>query len=191
MSEATKAPDEHRAAAPRRVRCAVLTISDSRGPAEDRSGAAIRAALEAAGHEVALARIVKDEPRAIRAFVKEAGQTPGVRAVLATGGTGIAPRDRTHETISKLLEKRLDGFGELFRALSYEEIGPAAMLSRAVAGTRGALAIFSMPGSTGAVRLAMEKLIVPELGHIAGLLEKSPPRPARRAAKARNKKPRV
>lgn len=160
------APQEHRAAAPTSIRCAVLTISDTRTEENDKSGQFIRNALQSAGHEVALYRIVKDDPDQIRAFVEDAASSGGIQAVLANGGTGISSRDGTYETFAALFEKNLDGFGELFRMLSYEEIGAAAMLSRAAAGTCRGMAIFSMPGSTGAVRLAMERLILPELGHV-------------------------
>jgi molybdenum cofactor biosynthesis protein B len=157
---------EHRAAGPASVRCAVITISDTRGEAEDKSGRHIRDSLAGAGHEVAFYRIVKDEPEQIRAAIEAALAADGVRAILLNGGTGIGSRDLTHETISAMLEKRLDGFGEIFRVLSYQEVGAAAMLSRAVAGVYKGAIVFSMPGSTNAVRLAMEKLILPELGHV-------------------------
>ena len=114
--------------------------------------------------------IVKDDPRAVRARLREFAKDRTVRAILITGGTGIAPRDRTYEAVAGLLEKRLDGFGELFRSLSYREIGAAAMLSRAVAGTWRGILLFVMPGSPAAVRLAARRLILPELGHAAGLL---------------------
>jgi len=149
----------------------VVTASDTRGEAEDKSGAFLRGAAAAAGHEVALYRVVKDEPDAIRAAVA-AALAAGARAVLVNGGTGIAGRDRTHEAVAGLLEKRLDGFGELFRMLSWSEIGSAAMMSRAVAGVHRGCAIFSMPGSTAAVRLAWEKLIAPELSHLLRELAK-------------------
>jgi molybdenum cofactor biosynthesis protein B len=120
--------------------------------------------LRSAGHEVAGRRIVRDEPDVVREVVVSA--TPEVEVVITTGGTGITSRDSTYEAITSVLDKRLDGFGELFRMLSYEEIGSAAMLSRAVAGTIGRTAVFSLPGSQHAVKLAMEKLIVPEIGHV-------------------------
>jgi molybdopterin adenylyltransferase len=153
------------AEAPRSLRCGIITISDTRTPETDASGAAIRAALEAEGHTVARYQLVKDEPDQIAALVREL-VGDGCQAILTNGGTGIARRDSTFEVIDALIEKRLPGFGELFRMLSYAEIGPAAMLSRATAGTVGGALIFCMPGSTGAVRLAMEKLIVPELPHL-------------------------
>jgi molybdopterin adenylyltransferase len=146
------------------VRCFVLTISDTRTEATDTSGDTIVEALRSAGHEVAGRRIVRDEPDVVREVVVSA--TPEVEVVITTGGTGITSRDSTYEAITSVLDKRLDGFGELFRMLSYEEIGSAAMLSRAVAGTIGRTAVFSLPGSQHAVKLAMEKLIVPEIGHV-------------------------
>lgn len=164
-------PESHRADAPKSVRCAVITVSDTRTEAEDSSGRHIVDALEAAGHTVELYRIVKDEPAEIRQALEDASASGTIRAVLINGGTGLAPRDRTYETIAAMIEKRMDGFGELFRMLSYEEIGAAAMLSRTVAGLYRGMIVFSMPGSTGAVRLAMEKLIVPELAHVVGQIE--------------------
>jgi molybdenum cofactor biosynthesis protein B len=163
--------EEHRHEAPRSVRVFVITASDTRGEAEDESGAFLREALLAAGHALAGYRIVRDEPEAIRAALAEAAGA-GADAVVVNGGTGIAARDRTYEAVEALLEKRLDGFGELFRMLSFAEIGAAAMLSRAVAGTWGGRAVFSVPGSRAAVRLAWEKLIGPELGHVVRELRK-------------------
>jgi molybdenum cofactor biosynthesis protein B len=154
-----------RAELARAIRCGVVTISDTRTAETDTSGAAIRAALEGAGHQVARYAVVKDEPDQIVGLVRELA-SDGCQAILTNGGTGIARRDSTFEAIDGLLEKRLPGFGELFRALSYQEIGAAAMLSRATAGLFGGALIFCMPGSTGAVRLAMEKLILPELPHL-------------------------
>ena len=155
---------EHRTDAPTHVSCFVLTCSDSRGQAEDVSGRALREGLEAAGHAVVGQTVVRDEPEAIRAAV-ERGLEGGARAVLITGGTGITRRDQTVEAIRPLLDREIPGFGELFRMLSFQEIGSAAWLSRAMAGTvRGAL-VFVLPGSPNAVRLALERLILPELGH--------------------------
>ena len=161
---------QHRRAAPPSVSCAILTVSDTRRTGTDRSGAWLRECLERAGHSVVASAIVKDEPRQVRARLREFARTGKARAILITGGTGIAPRDRTYEAVAGLLEKRLDGFGELFRALSYREIGASAMLSRAVAGIWRGTLLFVMPGSPAAVRLAARRLIVPELGHAAGLL---------------------
>jgi molybdopterin adenylyltransferase len=155
---------EHRSDAPTHVSCFVLTCSDSRAQADDVSGRALREGLEAAGHAVVGQTVVRDEPDAIREAV-ERGLTAGARAVLITGGTGITRRDQTVEAIRPLLDREIPGFGELFRMLSFQEIGSAAWLSRALAGTvRGAL-VFVLPGSPNAVRLALDRLILPELGH--------------------------
>jgi molybdenum cofactor biosynthesis protein B len=162
---------EHRHKGPRTVPCAVLTVSDTRDESTDGSGRLIRRALARAGHHVVDYRVLRDDPTAIRLHVRNLARPRSpARVVLITGGTGLAPRDRTYEAVSGLLEKRLDGFGELFRILSFRRIGPSAMLSRAVAGTFRGRMIFSLPGSEPAVRLALERLILPELRHIAGLL---------------------
>lgn len=165
--------EEHRRAGPRAVAVFVITASDSRGKAEDASGRLLRESAAAAGHQVVGHRVVKDEPDQIRAALEEAVRA-GAQAVLVNGGTGISGRDRTYEAVAGILEKRLDGFGELFRMLSFGEIGSAAMMSRAVAGTWRGRIVFSMPGSTAAVRLAWEKLIAPELGHLVFELGKHP-----------------
>jgi molybdopterin adenylyltransferase len=165
--------EEHRRAGPRAVAVFVITASDSRGEAEDASGRLLRESAAAAGHQVVGHRVVKDEPDQIRAALEEAVRA-GAQAVLVSGGTGISGRDRTYEAVAGILEKRLDGFGELFRMLSFGEIGSAAMMSRAVAGTWRGRIVFSMPGSTAAVRLAWEKLIAPELGHLVFELGKHP-----------------
>ncbi len=162
---------QHRAEAPSAVRFGVITASDTRGEAEDESGRLLREAVAAAGHQLASYAVVRDEPEAIRAALAAAAAA-GAEAVVVNGGTGIAGRDRTFEAVSGLLEKRLDGFGELFRMLSYGEIGSAAMLSRAVAGTWSGRVVFSVPGSRAAVRLAWEKLIAPEVGHVLRELRK-------------------
>ncbi len=168
---------EHRHEAPRSVRLFVVTASDTRGEAEDESGGYLRREIAAAGHEVVGYRIVKDDPDQIRAALAAAAEA-GAEAVIVNGGTGIAGRDRTYEAVSGMLEKRIDGFGELFRMLSYAEIGSAAMLSRAVAGVWGGRAVFSTPGSSAAVRLAWEKLIRPEIGHVIRELRKDAPKHA-------------
>ena len=167
MSVRDHSVSEHRAGAPASVGVFVLTVSDTRTEATDSGGGAIRELLTAAGHTVAGCRIVPDEPTQVRAVVELALANPEVQVVITTGGTGVTARDSTYEAVAALLEKRLDGFGELFRALSYQEIGAAAMLSRAVAGTAGRKAVFVVPGSEHAVRLAMTQLILPELGHLA------------------------
>jgi len=172
---------QHRSAGPASVPCAILTVSDTRRPATDRSGAWLKAHLERAGHEVVATAIVPDDPTAVRARLRAFARAGRARAILITGGTGIAARDRTYEAVAGLLEKRLDGFGELFRALSYREIGAAAMLSRAVAGTWRGRLVFVMPGSPAAVRLAVRRLILPVLGHAVGLL----PAPGRKGRSGR------
>ena len=154
----------HRKDAPAHLRCVVLTISDSRTAATDDSGDAIVEALTAAGHHVLEREIVRDEPTLVRDFVRK--HASAAQVIVTTGGTGITSRDTTYEAITGLLEKTLDGFGELFRMLSYEEIGSAAMLSRACAGTIGTTIVFALPGSPHAVALAMNKLILPEIGHV-------------------------
>ena len=163
--------EEHKKEAPRSLKIFVVTASDSRGEAEDVGGAFLREAIAKAGHAVAGYRIVKDEPAQIREALEEAARA-GAEAIVVNGGTGIAARDRTYETVSGILEKRLDGFGELFRMLSYQDIGSPAMLSRAVGGVWGGRAVFSVPGSPKAVRLAWEKLIAPEVGHVLRELRK-------------------
>lgn len=163
--------EEHRREAPASLRVWVVTASDTRSEAEDGSGAFLRGALAAAGHALAGYRLVRDEPAEIRAALEEAARA-GADAILVNGGTGIAARDRTYEAVAGILEKRIDGFGELFRMLSFEEIGPAAMLSRAVAGVWGGRAVFSVPGSEAAVRLAWERLLAPELGHVVREIRK-------------------
>lgn len=158
--------EQHRAAAPRSVRCAVITVSDTRTVETDTSGYLIRERLEQHGHRVVAYAIVPDEMEEIGRLLDEFSQQPDCDAILLNGGTGIAPRDVTYETVVMRLEKRLDGFGELFRWLSYQEIGSAAMLSRAIAGVYRRRIVVAMPGSTNAVRLAMEQLVLPELAHL-------------------------
>lgn len=158
--------NEHRAEAPKTVTCAVLTISDTRTKEDDRSGQLIREHLDWRGHTVAAYEIVPDDAAAITSVLNRWIADDDILAIITNGGTGIAGRDVTYDAIIGLLEKRLDGFGELFRMLSFPEIGAAAMLSRATAGVANKTALFATPGSSNAVRLAMEKLIGPELGHI-------------------------
>ena len=157
---------DHKATSPASVRCFVLTISDTRVAGTDSSGSAIAELLEANGHHVSGRGIVKDDPAAIRKTIEQQLDDPSAQVIITTGGTGITSRDSTYEVVCNLLEKRLDGFGELFRMLSYQEIGPSAMLSRACAGTAMGKIIISLPGSENAVRLAMTRLLVPELGHL-------------------------
>jgi molybdenum cofactor biosynthesis protein B len=163
---AVSTPDEHKRNAPRSVGCFVLTISDTKTAETDVSGRLIRELLEKAGHEVVGSKIVKDEPSLVEAVVREGCADRRVQAIVMTGGTGITSRDSTYEAVEGMLEKRLPGFGELFRLLSYQEIGPAAMLSRAQAGVVKGRILFSLPGSPNACRFALEKLIMPELGHL-------------------------
>lgn len=150
----------------------VLTVSDTRDAKSDRSGAAIRRLIEAAGHRVAVHAIVRDDAQAVRECVATWLADPGCDAVITSGGTGVASRDRTYEAVGALLELRLDGFGELFRSLSYAEIGSAAMLSRAVGGIARGKPLFVLPGATAAVSLGVEKLILPELDHLRSELAK-------------------
>jgi molybdenum cofactor biosynthesis protein B len=145
---------------------AVLTVSDTRTTATDQSGATLQRLLAGAGHRLADYRIVPDEPEAIRPVLDAWLRDETVEAIITTGGTGIAGRDRTCEVVDNLLDKRLDGFGELFRMLSYEAVGSAAMLSRAIGGVAGGRPIFALPGSPAAVELALDRLILPELGHL-------------------------
>ena len=159
--------EQHKAHAPRVVRVYCLTVSDTRTEVDDTSGRLMRQLVEGAGHVVAGQRIVRDEPAEVTRLVRSVADEGGADVLVSSGGTGISRRDSTYEAITALLDKRLDGFGELFRMLSYQDIGSAAMLSRAVGGLTGSLVVFALPGSSGAVRLGMEKLILPELGHLA------------------------
>ena len=161
-----KVPREHKARAPRSAKVYVVTCSDSRTEATDEGGRILRERLAAAGHELAGSAIVPDDPQRIAAELDRA-RLSGAQFALVTGGTGLSSRDSTFEALSRAVVRPLPGFGELFRKLSYEEIGSAAMLSRALAGQLGSgLFVFAMPGSPSAVRLACEKLILPELTHI-------------------------
>lgn len=167
--------ESHRQQARQNVNCAVVTVSDTRTEADDQSGQIIKNSLTQAGHRVVHYSLVKDEPDQIRQLISKLAENPKVQAILLNGGTGISHRDGTYEAVSALLEKRLDGFGELFRMLSWHQVGAAAMLSRAVAGTFRNVIIFAMPGSPKAVQLAMEKLIVPELAHVVWELRRQKP----------------
>jgi len=157
---------EHKARAPQSVRCFIVTVSDTRDEATDTSGGAIAALLTSAGHVVAGRAIVRDEPDDVREMLERQLANTDVQAIITTGGTGITSRDSTYEVIAGLLQKRLDGFGELFRMLSFEQIGRAAMMSRDCAGIAAGHIVVSLPGSEAAVRLAMERLLIPELGHL-------------------------
>jgi molybdenum cofactor biosynthesis protein B len=164
---------EHRSMAPNQIQCKVITVSDTRNKETDRSGALIRSLLEEQGHVVVDYMIVKDEYEEVQSALRSAAANDLIQAVILNGGTGIAHRDRTVEAVEACLEKLMPGFGELFRYLSYtEDIGSAAILSRATAGVMAHRAVFSIPGSTGAVRLAMNRLILPELRHVVREIQK-------------------
>lgn len=157
---------DHKAAAPAYVRVFVLTVSDTRTDDTDTSGAAIIGALKDAGHHIAGKAIEPDEPARVAELIRQQAVIGDVDAIITSGGTGLTSRDSTFEAIDALLTKRLPGFGELFRMLSYQDIGSAAMMSRACAGTIGKVVVISLPGSEKAVRLAMSKLVIPELAHL-------------------------
>ena len=162
----TDVPHQHRKQSPQTVGCVVITVSDTRTLETDLGGQTAIELLEAAGHRVVAREIVPDDPDAIRALLRDLSNRPDAEVVLLTGGTGLGRRDQTYETLLALLDKPLPGYGELFRMLSYQEIGPAAMLSRATGGLIGPTVVLSMPGSPSAVRLALEQLILPEIGHL-------------------------
>ena len=163
---ATRTDVEHKALAPKTVRCFVLTVSDTRTRENDTGGDAIATLLTSAGHEVGGREIVHDDPELVRDAITRQLANGGAQAIITTGGTGITSRDTTYEAVTGMLHKRLDGFGELFRMLSYQQIGPSAMMSRACAGIVSGHVVIVLPGSEGAVRLAMEKLVLPEIGHL-------------------------
>jgi molybdenum cofactor biosynthesis protein B len=157
---------EHRHLALKSVACAVITTSDSRTEAEDESGRLIKQRLTDSGHTVAFYTILKNDAAILREEIEELVAGDSVQAIITSGGTGLSHRDVTVDTIATMLEKKLDGFGELFRQLTYQEIGPGSVLSRALAGVVKGKVIICIPGSTGAAALAMDKIIVPELGHM-------------------------
>jgi molybdopterin adenylyltransferase len=163
-------PQPHPDSQLRSVTCAVITVSDTRTKETDRSGQLIQQLLTQSQHRVGFYKVLKDEPDDLRTAIAFLQQRSDIEVLLFNGGTGVAPRDTTYDAIVELLDKTLPGFGELFRMLSYEEIGSRAIASRAVAGTIGHQILFSMPGSSGAVKLAMEKLILPEMAHLIGQL---------------------
>jgi len=169
MSEASpgSAHHHHRKAAAVSVATAIVTVSDTRDLESDSGGALVEETLRGAGHSVTGREVVKDEPVEIAAALARWLADDGTRAVIFTGGTGVAPRDVTPETLLPLLDRTIPGFGELFRMLSFQDIGSAALLSRALAGLAQGRVVFVLPGSRGALRLALEKLILPELGHLA------------------------
>lgn len=158
--------EQHRSQGPPSVRCVVITVSDTRTTETDTGGQMVIDLLLAAGHEIAGREIIPDDTTRMRQLLEALRDREDVAAILLTGGTGISSRDRTYETVTSLLDKPLPGYGELFRLLSYQDIGPAAMLSRATGGLLGTKVLLTMPGSPAAVRLAMEKIILPELPHL-------------------------
>ena len=170
----SQAVQEHQQSSPASLDLAVLTVSDTRTLETDTSGALLVSLAENAGHRVRARAIVADEPDQMRPILLDWSVRDDVQAILLTGGTGISPRDQTFETVSSLLTRALPGYGELFRMLSYAEIGPACMLSRAVGGLIGGVVILVMPGSRAAVELAMTKIILPELPHIVREASKTP-----------------
>jgi molybdenum cofactor biosynthesis protein B len=161
-----KSHEEHKAKAPLSLKCMVITVSDTRDTETDTSGKLIQEHLLKNAHQVVVYQIVKDDATEIQNLLRQGVANPDVQIIIFNGGTGIAPRDVTYEALEKLLDKKIDGFGEIFRYLSYREIGSAAMLSRALAGTCHRRVVFSIPGSRGAVDLAMRELILPEMGHL-------------------------
>lgn len=168
----TPSHKEHKHHAPRSVGCMIITCSDTRTPETDTSGQLIQKLLKENGHRIATYHLVKDEPEQIKARISDGVVNDSVQAIIINGGTGISRRDSTFEAVDGMLEKRLDGFGEVFRFLTYQEIGSPAIMSRATAGIIKGRILFSTPGSENAVRLAMEKLILPELGHLVKELTK-------------------
>lgn len=158
--------EQHRRAAPGVLGFALITVSDTRSPEDDVSGRTLSGLAHVAGHRVEETAVVPDDVAAIRRAVRRMLELPGVDVLVLTGGTGFSPRDVTVDAVLPLLDQTIDGFGELFRALSYQQVGAAAMLSRAAAGLAGSRAVFLLPGSPKAVSLAMEKLILPEAAHL-------------------------
>ena len=166
------APDPHHHSDIAATRVAILPVSDTRTPETDTSGKTAKELVARHGHQVVDYRIVPDEPDRVREIVSRWLGQADLDVIIVNGGTGISARDRTYEALETVLDKKLDGFAELFRTLSFEEIGARAMLSRALGGVARSKAIFSVPGSTAAVRLALERLILPEIGHLIAELRK-------------------
>jgi molybdenum cofactor biosynthesis protein B len=162
----TTTPDEHKANSPRQIRCAVITVSDTRTVETDTGGAEVVRFLTESGHVIIAREIVPDEPARMRPLLESYRDDDQIDVVLMTGGTGISSRDQTYETVTALMTKPLPGYGELFRMLSFQEIGAAAMLSRATGGLMERTVLLTMPGSRAAVQLAMERVILPELSHL-------------------------
>jgi molybdopterin adenylyltransferase len=161
---------EHKRHARTNLKVGVITASDTRTPETDQSGILIRALFEAAGHEVSYYEIIPDEREKLTSAI--VNNLPNLDAIIVNGGTGVSSRDGSTEVVESLIDKELEGFGEIFRMLSYNEIGSAAIMSRAIAGVRRGKFVAVLPGSPEACRLAMEKLIIPEIGHIVSLLSK-------------------
>ncbi|MGB1287498.1 MAG: MogA/MoaB family molybdenum cofactor biosynthesis protein [Aggregatilineales bacterium] len=161
------AEDHHERAGNDPVNVAIVTVSDTRTPETDKNKQYLEARLQETGHVAAAYRLIKDEPDQVASVLDDLSAMPDIRMILFNGGTGIAPRDTTYDVIAAKLEKTLPGFGEIFRMISYEDIGAAAMMSRAIAGVYRQTVIISMPGSTNAVKTAFEKLILPEINHLA------------------------
>ncbi|MBI2851378.1 MAG: molybdenum cofactor biosynthesis protein MoaB [Chloroflexi bacterium] len=157
---------EHKEASPRSVNCAIITISDSRTEETDESGKLFKEQLSWNGHKILAYALLKNDAPAIEQKINELLKMEGLQVIITSGGTGLSHRDVTVETVTPMLEKRLDGFGELFRYLSYQEIGTSSIMSRAVAGVISGKIILSLPGSLGATKLAIEKIILPEIGHL-------------------------
>ena len=169
---ATPSHHEHKDHAPGSIGCMVITCSDTRTPDTDTSGQLIRKLLEERAHSIVGYHVAKDDPAQIQLWIARGAVNDAVQAIIINGGTGISRRDSTFEAVDEMLEKRLDGFGEIFRYLTYQDIGSPAIMSRATAGVIKGRILFSIPGSENAVRLAMEKLILPELGHLVKELTK-------------------
>ncbi|MBS0152850.1 MAG: molybdenum cofactor biosynthesis protein MoaB [Nitrospira sp.] len=168
----TPTAHEHKAHAPRSVGCMIITCSDTRIADTDSSGQLIQKLLKDHGHTVVEYHLVKDDPAQIQLWIARAMTNEAVQALIINGGTGVSRRDSTFEAVDAMLEKRLPGFGEIFRLLTYQEMGSPAIMTRATAGIIKGRVLFSVPGSEHAVRLAMEKLILPELGHLVKELTK-------------------
>lgn len=165
--------EQHKRSAPEQLSFAVLTFSDTRSLEQDRGGDFLVESIEGAGHRVGLRLVQTDEPAEIASAVRAAVGDPGVDLVLTTGGTGLAPRDSTYCTLKDLLDSEIPGFGELFRWLSYAEIGAATILSRAIGGLLDGKVVLAMPGSPKALRLAMDKIVLPEAGHLVSQTRRS------------------
>ncbi len=167
-------PEHRRLAGNAAVTLGIVTVSDSRTPETDTNYHYLKRRCDETGHEIAAYRLIKDEPDQVAAALRDFAALPNVRLILFNGGTGISPRDTTYDVISRMLEKTMPGFGELFRMLSFNEVGAAAMLSRATAGVFQGTVIFSMPGSPNAVEVAFERLILPEINHLAWEVARKP-----------------